>query len=56
MWFHLKPFDLNPFNIELWGGIVYDPFEEKETVEERQSDWSIKKIEKDKDFIDLNPF
>lgn len=56
MWFHFKPFDMNPFNIELWGWIVFDPFETKEEVEEKQPDWTTKTVKKDKDFIDLDLF
>lgn len=56
MWFHFKPFDLNPLNINLWGWLVFDPFEEKEKIEEIQLDWKTKIVEKDKDFIDLDLF
>lgn len=55
MWFHWKPLDINPFNINLWNWIVYD-FDDEEEVEETQEDWTIKKVKKTKDFIDLDPF
>ena len=56
MWFHLKPFDLNPFNIDLGGWLVYDLFEKEEEIEEIDEEWNKIITKKEKDFVDFSVF
>lgn len=38
MWIKFDPFNLNPFDIELWWWLVFDPFESDEKDKKENND------------------